>query len=73
MQASAPRRASIAITPFTEGDATGDAAAVLTGALAPDIITRLAKLRSMFLIAQGTRFALHQRRNRSEVGPAARY
>ena len=30
--------------------------------LADDIITRLAKLRSLFVIAQGTVFALHERR-----------
>ena len=31
-------------------------------ALAHDVITRLAKLRSLFVIAQGTVFALHERR-----------
>ncbi len=30
------------------------------GALARDVITRLAKLRSLFVIAQGTMFALHE-------------
>ena len=34
-------------------------------ALAYDVITRLAKLRSLFVIAQGTVFALHERR----IGP----
>jgi TolB-like protein len=34
-------------------------------ALAHDVITRLAKLRSLFVIAQGTVFALHERR----IGP----
>jgi TolB-like protein len=34
-------------------------------ALAHDVITRLAKLRTLFVIAQGTVFALHERR----VGP----
>ena len=29
--------------------------------LAHDVITRLAKLRSLFVIAQGTVFALHER------------
>jgi TolB-like protein len=33
----------------------------LSGALAHDIITRLAKLRSLAVIAQGTVFALHER------------
>lgn len=52
-----PRRASIAITPFVEsGEPTR-----LGGALAHDVITRLAKLRSLFVIAQGSVFALHDR------------
>ena len=33
--------------------------------LARDVITRLAKLRSLFVIAQGTMFALHDR----HIGP----
>ena len=61
----APRRASIAVMPFvdcsTETGARGGAA----DALAHDVITRLAKLRSMFVIAEGTVFALHERR----IGP----
>ena len=56
-----PRRGSIAVMPFidrsTEPLARGGAA----DALAHDIITRLAKLRSLFVIAQGTVFALHER------------
>jgi DNA-binding SARP family transcriptional activator len=53
-----PRRASIAVMPFV------DQAAVPGGpadGLAHDVITRLAKLRSLFVIAQGTVFALHER------------
>lgn len=60
-----PHRASVAVMPFHElsqvtagGGGTGDG-------LAHDIITRLAKLRSLFVIAQGTVFALHERK----VGP----
>lgn len=57
-----PRRASIAIMPFVEsGAATG-----LGGALAHDVITRIAKLRSLFVIAQGSVFALHERGMSSE-------
>ena len=54
----APRRASIAVMPFV--DQSG-AASVRGDALAHDVITRLAKLRSLFVIAQGTVFALRER------------
>ncbi len=59
------RRASVAVMPFADaafaaGDRGGSA-----GGLAHDIITRIAKLRSLFVIAQGTVFALHERR----IGP----
>lgn len=58
-----PRRASIAVMPFSDeaGGQRGGAA----DALAHDVTTRLAKLRSLFVIAQGSTFALHERR----VGP----
>ena len=60
-----PRRASIAVMPFV-GQTVGTAAhSGPAGALAHDVITRLAKLRSLFVIAQGTVFALSERR----VGP----
>jgi DNA-binding SARP family transcriptional activator len=50
-QAAGPRRASLAIMPFGgEGP--------LPGGLTHDIITRLAKLRSLFIIAEGSVFAL---------------
>ena len=39
-------------------------------ALAHDVITRLAKLRSLFVIAQGTVFALHERQHRRRRRPA---
>ena len=59
--ATAARRASIAVMPFTDRDhATGSGGGSADG-LAHDIITRLAKLRSLFVIAQGTVFALHER------------
>jgi DNA-binding SARP family transcriptional activator len=53
------RRGSIAVMPFEEraGAARGG-----TGqAFAHDVITRLAKLRNLFVIAQGTVRALHER------------
>ncbi|MFL5282649.1 MAG: tetratricopeptide repeat protein, partial [Rhodopila sp.] len=62
---AAPRRASIAVMPFANHSvATGVRGGVADG-LAVDVITRLAKLRSLFVIAQGSVFALHDRR----IGP----
>jgi DNA-binding SARP family transcriptional activator len=62
----APRRASIAVMPFA---AQGPGMTLVhggpAGALAHDVITRLAKLRSLFVIAQGTMFALSERK----IGP----
>jgi DNA-binding SARP family transcriptional activator/uncharacterized protein YukE len=61
---TAPRRASIAVMPFAaEGTALVHGGPA--GALAHDVITRLAKLRSLFVIAQGTMFALSERK----IGP----
>lgn len=58
-----PRRASVAVMPFDQPGATD---AALRGGLADglvhDVITRLAKLRSLFVIAQGSVFALDARR-----------
>jgi DNA-binding SARP family transcriptional activator len=57
-----PRRASIAVMPFVDlSSATNVAPEALAGALVHDIITRLAKLRSVAVIAQGTVFALNER------------
>jgi DNA-binding SARP family transcriptional activator len=59
-EAKASRRASIAVMPFVNGSAKrirGGPA----GGLAYDVIARLAKLRSLFVIAQGTVFALGER------------
>jgi len=53
-----PRRASIAVMPFDSRTPDGAAHA---GGLVHDVITRLAKLRSLFVIAQGTVFALRER------------
>jgi DNA-binding SARP family transcriptional activator len=64
LAARTPRRASIAVMPFSDRSAPGGLRGVrggLTDGLAHDIIARLAKLRSLFVIAQGTVFALDQR------------
>ena len=64
--ASGPRRASIAVMPFLDRAALAPAGfGGPAAARAHDVITRLAKLRSLFVIAQGTVFALSERR----VGP----
>jgi TolB-like protein/Tfp pilus assembly protein PilF len=55
------RRASIAVMPFIDQSTAADAGGGAAGALAHDVITRLAQLRSLFVIAQGTVFALHER------------
>ena len=62
---AAGRRASIAVMPFVDSSAAPDVHGGAADALAHDVITRLAKLRSLFVIAQGTVFALHER----QVGP----
>ena len=62
--AASPRRASIAVMPFDDRGA-GTIRGGSADALAHDLITRLAKLRSLFVIAQGTVFALHER----NIGP----
>lgn len=54
-------RASIAVMPFEEARAEDAPRSHLAAALVHDVITRLAKLRSLFVIAQGTVFALHER------------
>ena len=48
--------------PFVDRRRRPALAAASADALAHDVITRLAKLRSLFVIAQGTVFALHERR-----------
>ena len=59
---SPARRASIAVMPFTDTTREGTVRGGLADGLAYDVITRLAKLRSVFVIAQGTVFALDGRR-----------
>ena len=53
------RRGSIAVMPFVDRSAVPGGPRGTADALARDVITRLAKLRSLFVIAQGTMFALH--------------
>jgi TolB-like protein len=55
---TASRRASIAVIPFVDRDVVRGAT---SDALASDVITRLAKLRTLFVIARGMVFALHEK------------
>jgi DNA-binding SARP family transcriptional activator/TolB-like protein len=59
------RRASIAVMPFVDRSSEADRKGGAADALAYDVIARLAKLRSMFVIAAGTTFALRDR----AIGP----
>jgi DNA-binding SARP family transcriptional activator len=60
-----PRRASVAVMPFADlSPGAGQPGGPADG-LVHDVITRLAKLRILFVIAQGTVFALRDR----SVGP----
>ncbi len=56
-----PRRASVAVTPFAKPSGGEDAPGGIGDGLVHDVITRLAKLRNVFVIAQGTVFALRER------------
>ncbi|WP_088344653.1 MULTISPECIES: transcriptional regulator [Rhodomicrobium] len=62
---AAGRRASIAVMPFVERGPEHAAHGGPGGGFAHDLITRLAKLRSLFVIAQGSVFALSER----AIGP----
>lgn len=62
------RRASIAVMPFVDHSVVIGGPGGIADALTHDIITRLAKLRSLFVIAQGTVFALNERRIGAEDG-----
>jgi TolB-like protein/DNA-binding winged helix-turn-helix (wHTH) protein len=63
--AFAARRASVAVMPFVDRSGGAGVRGGSADGLAHDVITRLAKLRSLFVIAQGTVFALHER----HIGP----
>ncbi|MEZ5787101.1 MAG: transcriptional regulator, partial [Xanthobacteraceae bacterium] len=58
------RRASIAVMPFVDRSVVTVGERAAEG-LVHDVITRLAKLRNLLVIAQGTVFALHER----QIGP----
>jgi TolB-like protein len=60
--AAPSRRGSIAVMPFLDCSTEALVRGGVADALAHDVITRLAKLRTLFVIAQGTVFALHERR-----------
>ncbi|MBE7369590.1 transcriptional regulator [Ramlibacter sp. HM2] len=60
--AAPARRASLAVLPFSDRSPGVPLRGGLADGMAHDIITRLAKLRSMFVIAEGTMFALAERR-----------
>ena len=59
--ADRPRRASVAVMPFADRSGAIEPRGGPADALVHDVITRLAKLRSLFVIAQGTVFALRER------------
>lgn len=56
-----PRRAAICIMPFVDRTPAGPERCALTDGLTEDLITRLAKLRALFVIARGSVFALRER------------
>jgi len=55
------RRTSIAVMPFADRTLDAGVRSVLADGLVHDVIARLAKLRTLFVIAQGTMFALGER------------
>ncbi|MFC0009144.1 BTAD domain-containing putative transcriptional regulator [Devosia nitrariae] len=61
----APHRASLAVMPFLDGGNSDTQRRPLADGLTSDIITKLAKLRSLFIIARGSVFALAER----SIGP----
>lgn len=60
-QRAVRRRASVAVMPFVEGSASASTPSQLALGLTDDIITRLAKLRVLFVIARGTSYVLGER------------
>jgi DNA-binding SARP family transcriptional activator len=62
---TAAQRASVAVMPFTDLSSAAGEDGGAAAALAHDVITRLAKLRCLFVIAQGSVFRLHDQR----IGP----
>lgn len=60
------QRASLAVLPFVDRTPGVALRGGVADGMAHDLITRLAKLRSVFVIAEGTMFALSERRVDSE-------
>lgn len=58
---AATRRASIALMPFDDDPGTGPSRPGLARGLTQDLITGLARLRQLRVIAAGSMFALHER------------
>jgi DNA-binding SARP family transcriptional activator/TolB-like protein/Tfp pilus assembly protein PilF len=56
-----PSHGSIAVMPFADESTAPRIRGGVADALVHDVITRLAKLRSLFVISQGSTFALHDR------------
>ncbi|MBD2747855.1 transcriptional regulator [Microvirga sp. BT688] len=56
-----PQHGSIAVMPFADESGAPRLRGGVADALVHDVITRLAKLRSLFVISQGSTFALHDR------------
>jgi DNA-binding SARP family transcriptional activator len=56
-----PHHGSIAVMPFSDESGAPRMRGGVADALVHDVITRLAKLRSLFVISQGSTFALHDR------------
>lgn len=61
------RRAAVAVMPFADHTHSDKQQSRIADALVHDVITRIAKLRSLFVIAQGTVFAL----DRKHIAPQA--
>lgn len=61
IDAAGAHRASICVMPFVDRISEGHARGGLADGLTEDIITRLAKLRVLFVIARGSVFALSER------------
>ena len=66
LSAERRRKASLAVMPFVDDTAEHLERGGMADGLAHDIITRLAKLRSLFVIARGTVFALRDSHVRPE-------
>ena len=68
-QPTGPRRASIAVMPFRELREGTSGPSELGNAVTHDVISRLARLRSLFIISRGSVFALAEEQlNVQEIG-----